>query len=157
MSDSVTPMNYSLPGSSIHGILQARILEWLAISFSISTVDVLTYILANSVLGFSFFSHLSQQLLFIILLVTGFLTDVMWYLIFVSICTSLMISSAEHLFCYLKILIHTEHGPWSILLIQFKNNKKINILETEQPNSTKLTNFIEKDPTLYSKFYRVSK
>ena len=111
MSDSVTPMNYSLPGSSIHGILQARILEWLAISFSISTVDVLTYILANSVLGFSFFSHLSQQLLFIILLVTGFLTDVMWYLIVVSICTSLMISSAEHLFCYLKILIHTEHGP----------------------------------------------
>ena len=28
------PMNYSLPGSSVHGILQARILEWVAISFS---------------------------------------------------------------------------------------------------------------------------
>ena len=28
------PMDYSLPGSSIHGILQARILEWVAISFS---------------------------------------------------------------------------------------------------------------------------
>ena len=28
------PMNCSLPGSSIHGILQARILEWVAISFS---------------------------------------------------------------------------------------------------------------------------
>ena len=27
-------MNGSLPGSSIHGILQARILEWVAISFS---------------------------------------------------------------------------------------------------------------------------
>ena len=27
-------MDCSLPGSSIHGILQARILEWLAISFS---------------------------------------------------------------------------------------------------------------------------
>ena len=26
------PMNYSLPGSSVHGILQARILEWVAIS-----------------------------------------------------------------------------------------------------------------------------
>ena len=24
------PMNCSLPGSSVHGILQARILEWLA-------------------------------------------------------------------------------------------------------------------------------
>ena len=28
-------MNCSLPGSSVHGILQARIVEWLAISFSI--------------------------------------------------------------------------------------------------------------------------
>ena len=28
------PMNYSLPGSSIHGIFQARVLEWVAISFS---------------------------------------------------------------------------------------------------------------------------
>ena len=28
------PMDYSLTGSSVHGILQARILEWVAISFS---------------------------------------------------------------------------------------------------------------------------
>ena len=28
------PMNCSLPGSSVHGILQARILEWVAFSFS---------------------------------------------------------------------------------------------------------------------------
>ena len=27
------PMNYSLPGSSVHGIFQARTLEWVAISF----------------------------------------------------------------------------------------------------------------------------
>ena len=27
-------MDCSLPGSSIHGILQARVLEWVAISFS---------------------------------------------------------------------------------------------------------------------------
>ena len=27
-------MDYSLPGSSVHGISQARILEWVAISFS---------------------------------------------------------------------------------------------------------------------------
>ena len=30
----VTPVDCSLPGSSVHGILQARILEWVAISFS---------------------------------------------------------------------------------------------------------------------------
>ena len=28
------PMDYSLQGSSVHGTLQARILEWVAISFS---------------------------------------------------------------------------------------------------------------------------
>ena len=27
------PMDYSLPGTSVHGILQARVLEWVAIHF----------------------------------------------------------------------------------------------------------------------------
>ena len=31
------PMDCSLPGSSVHGIFQARILEWVAISFSRSS------------------------------------------------------------------------------------------------------------------------
>ena len=28
------PVDCSLPGSSVHGIFQARVLEWVAISFS---------------------------------------------------------------------------------------------------------------------------
>ena len=28
------PMDCSLPGSSVHGIFQAKVLEWVAISFS---------------------------------------------------------------------------------------------------------------------------
>ena len=28
------PVDFSLPGSSVHGIFQARVLEWVAISFS---------------------------------------------------------------------------------------------------------------------------
>ena len=28
------PMDYSLPGSSVHGIFQARVLEWVATAFS---------------------------------------------------------------------------------------------------------------------------
>ena len=31
------PMDYSLPGSFIHGIFQARVLEWGAIAFSAKT------------------------------------------------------------------------------------------------------------------------
>ena len=34
VSDSLWPMDCSPPSSSIHGILQARILEWVVISFS---------------------------------------------------------------------------------------------------------------------------
>ena len=34
MSNSLQSRELQLPGSSVHGILQARILEWVAISFS---------------------------------------------------------------------------------------------------------------------------
>ena len=34
------PMDYSLPGSSVHGIFQAGVLEWGAIAFSIQNVQV---------------------------------------------------------------------------------------------------------------------
>ena len=34
VSDSCNPMDCSLPGFSVHGVLQASILEWVAISFS---------------------------------------------------------------------------------------------------------------------------
>ena len=37
MSDSLRPRGLWPPGSSVHGILQARILEWVAISFSRGT------------------------------------------------------------------------------------------------------------------------
>ena len=33
------PMDYSLPGSSVHGIFQARLLEWGAIAFSGSCIQ----------------------------------------------------------------------------------------------------------------------
>ena len=31
------PLDYSQPGSSVHGILQARILQWVAIPFSMGS------------------------------------------------------------------------------------------------------------------------
>ena len=36
------PLDYSPPGSSVYGISQARILEWVAISFSSEEEDTLT-------------------------------------------------------------------------------------------------------------------
>ena len=34
MADFCDSVDYSPPGSSVHGILQSRILEWVAISYS---------------------------------------------------------------------------------------------------------------------------
>ena len=39
MAESHDPMDCSLPGSSVHGIIQARILEWVALSFSRASSD----------------------------------------------------------------------------------------------------------------------
>ena len=40
MSDSRDPMDCSLPGSSVHGIFQARVLEWGTIAFSAKLAGV---------------------------------------------------------------------------------------------------------------------
>ena len=37
------PMDCSLPGSSIHGIFQARVLEWGAIAFSKDDLRIMIY------------------------------------------------------------------------------------------------------------------
>ena len=38
------PVDYSLPGSSIHGIFQARVLEWGAIAFSYDVAFVFLWL-----------------------------------------------------------------------------------------------------------------
>ena len=38
-------MDCSLPGSSVHGIFQARVLEWVAIAFS----DIVVYLYINDI------------------------------------------------------------------------------------------------------------
>ena len=41
------PMDCSLPGSSVHGIFQARVLEWGAIAFSTYNVNATCTVLMN--------------------------------------------------------------------------------------------------------------
>ena len=43
VSESCDPIDCSLPGSSSHGILQARMLEWVATSFSNTYIHIDTY------------------------------------------------------------------------------------------------------------------
>ena len=54
------PMVCSLPGSSVHGIFQARLLEWVAISFSRGTSRLRDQTQVSCITG-RFFPGLSQQ------------------------------------------------------------------------------------------------
>ena len=49
------PVDGSPPGSSVPGILQARILEWVAIAFSVSYTYICVYIYDMCVYMYSFF------------------------------------------------------------------------------------------------------
>ena len=40
--------DFSLPGSSVHGIFQARVLEWVAIAFSDAPILYAEYIMRNA-------------------------------------------------------------------------------------------------------------
>ena len=51
------PMDCSLPGSSVHGIFQARVLEWGAIAFSVFTCPV-----AKTGLSYPIIVHKCQAL-----------------------------------------------------------------------------------------------
>ena len=68
------PMDCSLPGSSVHGIFQARVLEWVAIAFSDLPLDLHCILLptaVNSLVMFMAFIYQSQRkyyLLYLMLL-----------------------------------------------------------------------------------------
>ena len=59
-SDSCDPMDCSLPGLCLHGISQARILEWVAISFSRGSSRPRNWTWVSYIAG-RFFYHLSHQ------------------------------------------------------------------------------------------------
>ena len=47
MSDSSDPKDCSLPGSSVHGIFQARVREWGAIAFSFAALGNVLIVLVQ--------------------------------------------------------------------------------------------------------------
>ena len=53
------PMDCSLPGSSVHGIFQARVLEWVAISFFLFTLHFLKDLICSH--GFSYHLHMNDS------------------------------------------------------------------------------------------------
>ena len=57
------PMDCSLPGSSVHGIFRARVLEWGAIAFSDITSSWLIYFITGGLYPLNSLTCFSQQFL----------------------------------------------------------------------------------------------
>ena len=55
------PMDCSLPGSSVHGIFQARVLEWGAIAFSLMATNVEHFFHVPLGLSYILFGEMSIQ------------------------------------------------------------------------------------------------
>ena len=55
------PRDRSLPGSSVHGIFQARVLEWVAIAFSTIYIQFSSVQVSRSVVSDSLWPHESQH------------------------------------------------------------------------------------------------
>ena len=61
VSDSCNPMGCSPPGSSVHEILQKRILQWIAISFSRRSSQLRNWTRASHIAGGFFTSWASRE------------------------------------------------------------------------------------------------
>ena len=98
------PMDYSLPGSSVHGILQARILELIAMpSYRVSSQPRDRTQVPHIASGF-FTIWASREALVlgnvILLCCCPCLLGVRWYLMVIFTCISLITDEAEHRFVY---------------------------------------------------------
>ena len=70
----VDPMDCSLPGSCIHGIFQARVLEWVAISFSRVSSWPMDRIQVSHIAGRHFIIWATREALFLGALVDSYNT-----------------------------------------------------------------------------------
>ena len=113
MSDLCNPIGCSLPGSSVRGILQARILEWVAIPFSRGSSQPRTQIQVSCNAGrfftgltyFVYFSFVLWKLLyslsFFIFYQLFILKDVSLY--FISVFISIFFIFCILLLCILLV------------------------------------------------------
>ena len=108
MSDFCDPMDCSLPGSSVHGIPQARILEWVAISFSKESSQPRNQTWVSCIAG-RFFTDWAVMLIF--LLYSFFLDFTMYVLAYhgsFNISVSFCLSRISLDFYFLNLFLFNE-------------------------------------------------
>ena len=112
VSDSLRPVDCSPPSSSIHGILQARILEWVAISFSKVMAKLNLFTTCHYTKStFRIYSLVSFQVCPTVLLSTMLYFMSAWLILWWQVCISwppspiLFTPQSSPLVCYIWSLL----------------------------------------------------
>ena len=126
MSDSCDPIDYNLPGSSVHGISQARILEWVAISFSSGSSWSRGWTCISCIgreILYHWASRGSSQLILPKILLS--FLELGNYLILVLVNVSYITNELGYIFLISWRLITSQHcsGFWDIFLKSFSMMK----------------------------------
>ena len=103
------PMDCSLPGSSVHGIFQARVLEWGAIAFS-STMSRTKKLIFDKILLVKNFTHISPVFPVMFYFCSIILPRKCIYLLL-----NLLLSLSSFVFPYLSCPCHF----WRVLISYF--------------------------------------
>ena len=110
VSDSSDPMDCSLPGSSIHGIFQARVLEWGAIAFS-GYIPGYIHILVKYILLYACMYFCAIDPYFYFLNITLFSSSTLWFCYYIFICKYMFLSIwIIYPYTWIGTCTHVVHG-----------------------------------------------
>ena len=96
------PMDCSLPGSSIHGIFQARVLEWVVISFSRRSSQPRDWIWVSHIVGRCFTIWATREVV----------TVIYFYPTVCSLLLSQLFCSLEMKICFSTWASYPSFGKW---------------------------------------------
>ena len=130
MSDSCNPMDCNPPGSSVQGILQARILDWIAISFSRGSSQpgdwtCISYVSCVGRQVLYHWSHLGSPYMYIYILIHCSIVDSQHCVSFrctVKWFSYISIYSFSNCFPFNKVLNMVPCAIWRFLFICFIYN-----------------------------------
>ena len=95
VSDSSDPMDCSLPGSSIHGIFQARVLDWGAIAFS-RYIPGYIHILVKYILLYACMYFCAIDPYFYFLNITLFSSSTLWFCYYIFTCKYMFLNDEQY-------------------------------------------------------------
>ena len=137
MSDFCDPIGYSQPDSSVHGISQARVLEWVAIFFSRGSFKPRDRACVSFIKNYIYSYFIIQQLFSLLFSIYPFINELKSFCLYKKICLKMFTAA-------LMIVTKTYKQPkctsvseyvnklWYIQTMKYHSVRKRNELSSEK-------------------------